>query len=69
MTWTYDVTTGEITAPWGEVVATESAPYRSPDDVQAVAESLFRAESLAEMNTDKIADYAQAWMGDVEVVR
>ena len=69
MTWKYDTTTGEITAPWGEVVATEDPPYRSPDDVQAVAESLFRAESLANMGTGRIADFAQAWMGDVEVIR
>jgi hypothetical protein len=69
MTWTYNTSNGEITAPWGEVVATESPPFRSPDDVKAVAESLFRDESMAELSTGRIADYAQAWAGDIEVVR
>jgi hypothetical protein len=67
MTWTIDKSTGELTAPWGEVVATIDKPFRIPGDVQDVAESMFRDESMAEMGTGRIADYAQAWMGDVEV--
>jgi len=67
MTWTIDKSTGELTAPWGEVVATIDKPYRIPGDVQDVAESMFRHESMAGMGTGRIADYAQAWMGDVEV--
>lgn len=68
MTWTYDRTTGEIIAPWDETVATADPPYQSPDDVQEIAEDLFREESLAELSTDRLADYAQAWMGDIKVI-
>jgi len=68
MTWTLDTSTGEVTAPWGDVVATIDAPYQTPGDVQQIAEAMFRAESMGYMSTDRIADFAQAWMGDIEVV-
>ena len=68
MTWEYNTDTGEIIAPWGEVVETKEPPYQNPDDVQAVAERLFREESMTEMDTERIADYAQAWMGDIVFV-
>jgi len=68
MTWTVNTDTGEVTAPWGETVATLSGPVRVPDDVQDIAESMFRHESMTALSTGRIADYAQAWMGDVEAV-
>jgi len=70
MTWTFNETTGEITAPWGEIVATLDGTegYVLPDDVQAVAAEGFRGESMTELSTDRIADYAEAWMGNIEVV-
>ena len=68
MTWKVNVKTGDVVAPWGETVATIEKPIRLPEDVQLVAESVFRSESMADMSTGRIADYAQAWMGDIERV-
>jgi hypothetical protein len=68
MTWKADRQNDEVTTPWGETVTVDGLSH-IPDDVQAKAEEMFRGESMAELSTDRIADYAQAWMGDVEVVR
>lgn len=68
MTWQLNRETGEITAPWGDVVETIDRPFRTPEDIQDVAESMFREQSMTNISTERIADYAQAWMGDVEVV-
>jgi hypothetical protein len=67
MTWTVDEETGEITAPWGESIGQIENPV-VPNDVQAVAADHFRQQTMADLTTDRIADYAEAWMGDVELV-
>jgi hypothetical protein len=68
MTWTLHKSSGEVVGPNGDVVATIKKPFQIPRDVQRVAESAFRDENMAELSTDRIADYAEAWMGDIEVV-
>lgn len=68
MTWTVDAETGEVVSPWGDTVGTLEKPIRTPDEVQEIAESMFRDESMSAISTARIADYAQAWMGDVKVI-
>jgi hypothetical protein len=38
-----------------------------PDDAQKWASEEFRKLTMAELTTDKIALFAQLWVGDVEV--
>jgi len=68
MTWYLDPETGELHDPSGTVVTTlDGPPYELPQDVQEWAESEFRNLSMTDLSTDKIADFAQLWIGDVEL--
>jgi hypothetical protein len=69
MTWTFNKSTGELLGPGGQVQTTLSGPpYRLPDDAQKWAETEFRQISMSELTTDMLADYAELWVGNVEVV-
>lgn len=70
MTWTLDLTTGELSDPNGDVVTViDGPPFNLPTDVQEWGEAQFREAKMSELTTDKIADFAQLWMGDIETVR
>jgi hypothetical protein len=67
MTWYIDLDTGELYDPSGTVVATlDGPPYSAPDDVQGWVNSELRSLSIADLTTGRLADFAQAWAGDVE---
>lgn len=67
MTWKIDVNTGELLDPSGTVVTTlNGPPYTVPDDAQKWAEKEFRNMTMADIDTDTLADFAQVWTGDVE---
>lgn len=67
MTWKIDEDTGELTDPNGVVVTTlDGPPYTSPEDAQKWAEQEFRSMTMADLDTDTLADFAQLWIGDVE---
>jgi len=67
MTWKIDTQTGELIDPSGNVVANLGGePYTIPDDAQEWAEQEFRSMTMADLDTDTLADFAQLWIGDVE---
>jgi hypothetical protein len=66
MTWYLDGDTGELYDPSGNVRTVISDPTRIPDQPQEWAEREFRSLSMADLSTDRIADFAQLWVGDVE---
>jgi hypothetical protein len=67
MTWHLDVDTGELRDPDGNVRTTlDGPPFRIPDDAQKWAETEFRSLTMSDLTTDRIADFAQLWVGDVE---
>jgi len=67
MTWKINKDNGDLIDPNGNVVATiEGPPYTIPDDAQKWAESEFRSMTMADLDTDTLADFAQLWIGDVE---
>lgn len=69
MTWTFDKSTGELSGPDGQVRTTVAGPpYRLPDDAQNWAETQFRQLNMSDLTVDILADYAQLWVGDIEVV-
>jgi hypothetical protein len=66
MTWKINTETGELIDPNGNVVANlGEPPYKAPDDAQKWAEQEFRSMTMAEIDTDTLADFAQLWTGDV----
>lgn len=69
MTWTVDAETGDLYDPNGDVVTTldsDDETYRLPTDAQEWAELELRNMSMADLTTDKMADFAQIYAGDVE---
>jgi len=67
MTWKINTNTGELIDPNGVAVDTlDGPPYTIPDDAQKWAEQEFRSMSMADLDTDTLADFAQLWTGDVE---
>jgi hypothetical protein len=70
MTWYVDLPSGDIIDPNGETVGNlGDGPHTIPTDLQAWGEAQFRAMSMSELTTDDLADFAQLWVGDVEVKR
>jgi len=70
MTWILDLSTGDLYGPDGEIRTTlDGPPYKTPDDVQKWAESQFRNMNMSDLTTDIIADYAEIWVGDIEIQR
>jgi hypothetical protein len=68
MTWKIDTNTGELIDPNGDVATTlDGPPFKIPTDAQQWASVQFRSLSMSELTTDKIADFAEIWVGDVEV--
>jgi len=69
MTWKLNRANGDVIDPRGNVVGNlGEPPYKIPDDIQDWAETDFRSMSMAEVDTDTLADLAQLWVGDVEVL-
>jgi len=67
MTWKINSNSGELIDPNGTVITTlDGPPYTIPYDAQKCAEQEFRSMTMAELDTDTLADFAQLWTGDVE---
>jgi len=72
MTWTVDPETGELYDPNGNLVTTldgDNGSYKLPTAAQTWALSQLRSMSMADLTTDKLADFAQIFAGDVEFDR
>jgi hypothetical protein len=67
MTWYLDADTGDLYDPSGGKRATlDGPPYTLPNDAQAWAATEFRAMQMSDLTTDKLADFAELWVGDIE---